>query len=60
VDLALSVASSAAQPLDRAHRDREALLAALRRTGGRRDEAARLLGISVRTLYYRLKQWGIG
>lgn len=59
-DLALSVASSAAQPLDRAHRDREALLAALRRTGGRRDEAARLLGISVRTLYYRLKQWGIG
>jgi len=52
--------SSAASPLDRTHREREALLAALRRTGGRREEAARLLGISVRTLYYRLKQWGIG
>ncbi|MBP7677019.1 MAG: sigma-54-dependent Fis family transcriptional regulator [Thermoanaerobaculia bacterium] len=50
----------AAAPLDRAHREREALLAALRRTRGKREEAARLLGISVRTLYYRLKQWGIG
>ncbi len=50
----------AAAPLDRAHREREALLAALRRTGGKREEAAKLLGISVRTLYYRLKQWGIG
>jgi len=59
-DLGLVASSSAASPLDRAHREREALLAALRRTGGRREEAARLLGISVRTLYYRLKQWGIG
>ncbi len=57
VDLGL-VASS--PPLDRAHREREALLAALRRTGGKREEAAKLLGISVRTLYYRLKEWGIG
>jgi DNA-binding NtrC family response regulator len=59
-DLALAASTSSVPPLDRAHREREALLAALRRTGGRRDEAARLLGISVRTLYYRLKQWGIG
>ena len=59
-DLALAGSATGAPSLDRAHREREALLAALRRTGGRRDEAARLLGISVRTLYYRLKQWGIG
>ena len=59
-DLGLAGASSSSSPLDRASREREALLAALKRTGGRRDEAARLLGISVRTLYYRLKQWGIG
>ena len=50
----------ASQSLDRAHREREALLEALRRTGGKREEAAKLLGISVRTLYYRLKQWGLG
>ncbi|MHB1045652.1 MAG: sigma-54-dependent transcriptional regulator [Thermoanaerobaculia bacterium] len=56
-DLGLAPATA---PLDRAHREREALLAALRRTGGKREEAAKLLGISVRTLYYRLKQWGIG
>ncbi len=61
-DLALTHAGPAGSSpsLDRSHREREALLAALRRTGGRRDEAARLLGISVRTLYYRLKQWGLG
>jgi len=59
-DLGLAPASPAFAPLDRAHREREALLAALRRTGGKREEAAKLLGISVRTLYYRLKQWGIG
>ncbi len=59
-DLGLAPASAAVAPLDRAHREREALLAALRRTGGKREEAAKLLGISVRTLYYRLKQWGIG
>lgn len=59
-DLALASPAASSSSLDRSHREREALLAALRRTGGRRDEAARLLGISVRTLYYRLKQWGIG
>ncbi len=61
-DLALvhAVPAGTSSSLDRSHREREALLAALRRTGGRRDEAARLLGVSVRTLYYRLKQWELG
>ncbi len=46
-------------PLDREVREREALLEALRRAGGNREEAARLLDVSVRTLYYRLRRFGI-
>ena len=46
-------------PLDREVREREALLEALRRAGGNRQEAARLLDVSVRTLYYRLRRFGI-
>jgi DNA-binding NtrC family response regulator len=48
-----------AVPLDRDDREREAVLAALRRAGGNREAAARLLGVSVRTLYYRLQRYGI-
>jgi len=59
IDLALVPAAGDGLPLDRSHREREALLEALRRSGGRREEAARLVGISVRTLYYRLKQLGL-
>lgn len=32
---------------------------ALRRTGGNRDEAAAILGISTRTIYYKIKEYGI-
>ncbi|MGV8038619.1 MAG: sigma-54-dependent transcriptional regulator [Thermoanaerobaculaceae bacterium] len=45
--------------LDRDEREREALLEALRRAGGNREQAARLLDVSVRTLYYRLRRFGI-
>ncbi|MCU0293043.1 MAG: sigma-54 dependent transcriptional regulator, partial [Thermoanaerobaculaceae bacterium] len=64
-DLALPTAvgvggeSGGSIPLDRDVREREVLLEALRRAGGNRDEAARLLGVSVRTLYYRLRRYGI-
>ncbi|MEK6769234.1 MAG: sigma-54 dependent transcriptional regulator [Gemmatimonadota bacterium] len=37
----------------------EAIRAALQRTDGNRREAAALLGISVRTLFYKLKELGI-
>ncbi len=45
--------------LDEETREREAALEALRLSGGNRDAAARRLGISVRTLYYRLRRWGL-
>ena len=40
-------------------RERQAILEALEKTSGHREQAARLLGISVRTLYNRLKELGI-
>jgi len=39
--------------------EREAILEALRQADGHREEAAKLLGISVRTLYYRLRRLGL-
>ncbi len=39
--------------------EHRAILEALERTGGHRERAARLRGISVRTLYDRLEQYGI-
>ncbi len=59
-DVRPHAASAAPAPtLDEETREREAALEALRLSDGNRDAAARRLGISVRTLYYRLRRWGL-
>ena len=58
-DLALLPATpSLAASHDEVEKDR--VLEALRQSHGNRENAARLLGISVRTLYYRLSRLGLG
>lgn len=52
-------ATGGAPPLGRNAREREAIVEALRRAAGNREQAARMLGISVRTLYYRLRTSGL-
>ncbi len=47
------------QEKTKAHAQREAIVAALKRNGGRRKEAARELFISERTLYRKIKELGI-
>jgi DNA-binding NtrC family response regulator len=39
--------------------ERDAIQRALAATGGRRKEAAEVLGVSLRSLFYKLKQHGI-
>ena len=51
--------TDAAAGLSLEKRERQTILEALESTGGHRERAARLLGVSVRTLYNRLRQYGI-
>ncbi|MBK8179072.1 MAG: sigma 54-interacting transcriptional regulator [Planctomycetes bacterium] len=48
------------QLLTLADLERDAILRALRATGGDKNEAARRLGISRAKIYQRLKEWGVG
>jgi DNA-binding NtrC family response regulator len=41
------------------HAEREAILDALQQANNRREKAAEILGVSVRTLRYKLKRYGI-
>ncbi len=54
-----TIATSGASPISLADRERLAILEALEKSGGHRERAAKLLEISVRTLYSRLKEYDI-
>lgn len=55
-----AVISPGAGPLNMRDLERRAIAEALKRHDGNRTHAARELGISLRTLQYRLKEYGLG
>ncbi|MEW6719548.1 MAG: sigma-54 dependent transcriptional regulator [Thermodesulfobacteriota bacterium] len=61
VHLRLDTAPAVASPGEGALRasERETIRKALAETGGNRTQAARVLGISLRTLQYRIKEFGL-
>ncbi len=58
-DLPIGDRPAQVQPLLWKDIERQAIEDALRMNGGNRTRAARQLGISLRTLQYRLKEWGV-
>lgn len=57
--VAEEIKNETAMPMTREEHDKKAIIEALEKANGRRREAAIALGISDRTLYRRLKQYGL-
>ena len=57
--VAEEIKNEPAEPMTREEHDKKEIMEALEKANGRRREAATALGISDRTLYRRLKQYGL-
>ena len=57
--VAEEIKNEPAEPMTRKEHDKKEIMEALEKANGRRREAAIALGISDRTLYRRLKQYGL-
>jgi DNA-binding NtrC family response regulator len=56
---AVEVSAADGRPMTMDEIERQAILAALERTGGNRTQAAEMLGIGLRTLQRKLKEYGV-